>query len=78
MSYKYYPIIGIKEGWGSNGQVPIRRDFDEWSQSTDAKDKIQVLLYLLTLKRFQAVSPEKGYSYFQIAGEYCHLQGLCR
>ncbi|KAI1662837.1 tyrosinase [Daldinia decipiens] len=68
MSYKYYSITGIKEGWDSNGQVPIRRDFDEWSQSTDAKDKIQVILYLLALKRFQAVSPEKRDSYFQIAG----------
>ncbi|KAI8627921.1 tyrosinase [Xylariaceae sp. FL1651] len=68
MSYQYYPITGIKEGWGPNGQVPVRRDFDEWTQSNDQKDKTQVILYLLALKRFQAISPEKRDSYFQIAG----------
>ncbi|KAI1478180.1 tyrosinase [Daldinia eschscholtzii] len=68
MSYKYYPITGIKDGWGADGRVPIRRDFDEWTESSDPKDKIQVILYLLALKRFQAISPDKRDSYFQIAG----------
>ncbi|KAI0384323.1 tyrosinase [Hypomontagnella monticulosa] len=68
MAYKYYPITGIKDGWGANGQVPVRREIDEWTQSTNPKDKIQVILYLLALKRFQGISPEKRDSYFQIAG----------
>ncbi|KAI0422786.1 tyrosinase [Xylaria grammica] len=68
MSYQYYPITGIKEGWGPDGKVPVRRDFDEWSVSTDPKDKNQVILYLLALKRLQAVDPANRDSYFQIAG----------
>lgn len=68
MAYKFYAITGIKEGRGPDGQVPIRRDFDEWTQSTDSKDVIQVKLYLLALKQFQSISPEKRDSYFQIAG----------
>ncbi|KAI1120171.1 tyrosinase [Nemania abortiva] len=68
MSYKYYPITGIKEGWGAGGKVPVRRDFDEWSTSNNETDKIQFILYLLALKRFQAVDPANRDSYFQIAG----------
>ncbi|KAI0444390.1 tyrosinase [Xylaria telfairii] len=68
MSYKYYPITGIKEGWGPNGKVPVRRDFDEWSMSKDPTDKIQFILYLLALKGLQAVDPANRDSYFQIAG----------
>ncbi|KAI0466683.1 tyrosinase [Xylaria cf. heliscus] len=68
MSYKYYPITGIKEGWGPNGKVPVRRDFDEWSKSKDPTDKIQFILYILALKRLQAVDPANRDSYFQIAG----------
>ncbi|KAI0855533.1 tyrosinase [Xylaria cubensis] len=68
MSYEYYPIVGIKDGWGSSGRVPIRRDFDEWSKSEDPTDKTQFILYLLALKRLQAVDPAKRDSYFQIAG----------
>ncbi|KAI0877194.1 tyrosinase [Hypoxylon argillaceum] len=68
MSYKYYPITGIKDGWGPNGQVPTRRDFDEWSTSKDPTDKTQFILYLLALKSLQAVDPANRDSYFQIAG----------
>ncbi|TGJ84363.1 hypothetical protein E0Z10_g4430 [Xylaria hypoxylon] len=68
MSYRYYPITGIKEGLGPNGKVPIRRDFDEWSASKIPIDKTQVILYLLALKRLQAVDPANRDSYFQIAG----------
>ncbi|KAI0509078.1 tyrosinase [Xylaria bambusicola] len=68
MSYKYYPITGIKDGLGPHGKVPVRRDFDEWSTSTDETDKIQFILYLLALKRLQAVDPADRDSYFQIAG----------
>ncbi|KAJ8126913.1 hypothetical protein O1611_g6723 [Lasiodiplodia mahajangana] len=68
MSYKYYAITGIKEGWGPGGRVPVRRDFDEWSMSSDPTDKTQFILYLLALKRLQAVDPANRDSYFQIAG----------
>ncbi|GAP85248.1 putative tyrosinase [Rosellinia necatrix] len=68
MDYSYYPITGIKEGWGPNGKVPARRDFDEWSTSKNETDRTQFILYLLALKRFQAVDPAKRDSYFQIAG----------
>ncbi|KAI1819881.1 tyrosinase [Xylaria intraflava] len=68
MAYRYYPITGIKEGRDAHGQVPVRRDFDEWSTSEDPKDRTQVILYLLALQNLQAVAPEKRESYFQIAG----------
>ncbi|KAF2967938.1 hypothetical protein GQX73_g5626 [Xylaria multiplex] len=68
MSYRYYPITGIKDGWGANGEVPVRRDFDEWSTSKDPKDKTQFILFLLALKGLQAVDPASRDSYFQIAG----------
>jgi hypothetical protein len=69
MSYSYYPITGINAGTGPNGQVPVRREFSEWTESNNPKDRIQVILYLLALKRFQAVSPDDRDSYFQIAGK---------
>ncbi|KAI1177287.1 tyrosinase [Nemania sp. FL0916] len=68
MSYKYYPITGIKDGVGADGKIPVRRDFDEWSLSEDPTDKTQFILYLLALKRLQAVDPADRDSYFQIAG----------
>lgn len=69
MVYQYYPIQGIKDGLGPNGKVPVRRDFDEWSNSKDPVDKTQFILYLLALQRLQAVDPANRDSYFQIAGE---------
>ena len=69
MVYKYYPIEGIKEGLGPGDQVPIRREVNEWSMSKDPIDQMQVNLFLLALRRFQAVSPDSRDSYFQIAGE---------
>ncbi|KAI1191479.1 tyrosinase [Nemania serpens] len=68
MVYQYYPIQGIKDGLGPNGKVPVRRDFDEWSNSKDPVDKTQFILYLLALQRLQAVDPANRDSYFQIAG----------
>ncbi|KAH8159805.1 hypothetical protein CIB48_g8448 [Xylaria polymorpha] len=68
MSYKYYPITGIKEGLGPNGKVPVRREIDDLSTSKDPTDKIQFILYLLALKGLQDVDPADRDSYFQIAG----------
>ena len=69
MAYKYYPIEGIKQGLGPDGQVPLRRDVNEWSESKDPVDQMQVILFLLALKRFQEISPNSRDSYFQIAGK---------
>ncbi|KLJ11736.1 hypothetical protein EMPG_09647 [Blastomyces silverae] len=68
MSYKYYPIQGIEEGLGPGNQVPIRREFNEWSTSQVHRDQIQVVLFLLALNDFQAIPPDSRDSYFQIAG----------
>ncbi|KAJ4347797.1 uncharacterized protein N0V89_009167 [Didymosphaeria variabile] len=68
MSYIYYPITGIKDGRGANDAVPVRRELKEWTESKDPKDRSQVILFILALKRFQAVPPESRDSYFQIAG----------
>lgn len=70
MSYKYYPITGIKEGLGPNGKVPVRREIDDLSTSKDPTDKIQFILYLLALKGLQDVDPADRDSYFQIAGRW--------
>ncbi|KAI1496872.1 tyrosinase [Biscogniauxia marginata] len=68
MPYEFYPIRGIHDGLDLGAQVPIRREFKEWSESQDPKDRTQVVLFILSLKRFQAIVPESRDSYFQIAG----------
>lgn len=69
MAYKHYPIQGIRGGLGPGDQVPIRRDLNEWSESKDPVDQMQVILFLLALKHFQEEPPDSRDSYFQIAGE---------
>ncbi|QSS63280.1 tyrosinase [Histoplasma capsulatum] len=68
MAYKYYPIQGVQKGLGPGSQVPIRRDFNEWSESQERRDQIQVVLFILALREFQATPPDSRDSYFQIAG----------
>ncbi|KAI5925049.1 tyrosinase [Camillea tinctor] len=68
MPYEYYPIRGIQDGLGPDGRVPVRREFKEWSESKNPTDRIQVILFILSLRRFQGVAPESRDSYFQIAG----------
>lgn len=63
---KFYVIKGIQEGRGPTGEIPLRRDADEWYQ--DAKSKDQVNLFFLAMEHFQAMSPEHRDSYYQIAG----------
>ncbi|KAL2373098.1 hypothetical protein RJZ57_002435 [Blastomyces gilchristii] len=93
MAYEYYPIQGIKVGLGPDNQVPIRREFNEWSTSQKRRDQIQVALFLLALSDFQAIPPDSRDSYFQIAGihgmpykswdepgitaQETHLKGYC-
>lgn len=66
MSYKYYPVTGIKTGWGTKGDVPLRQEFSAWS--LDKKNKEQLILFILALRRFQNIPPAARDSYFQIAG----------
>lgn len=70
MAYKYYPIQGVQKGLGPGSQVPIRRDFNEWSESQERRDQIQVVLFILALREFQATPPDSRDSYFQIAGGF--------
>ncbi|KAL2825952.1 common central domain of tyrosinase-domain-containing protein [Aspergillus cavernicola] len=68
MAHEYYPIQGIKDGVGPDGRVPIRREFNDWSQSRDPAAKNQVVLFVLALEHFQKMDPKERDSYFQIAG----------
>ncbi|KAK6952426.1 hypothetical protein Daesc_006963 [Daldinia eschscholtzii] len=67
MSYKYYPITGIKDGWGADGRVPIRRDFDEWTESSDPKDKIQQRLYEIMVNEIIPEHPKYKNEYLEAA-----------
>lgn len=66
MSYKHYPIVGIKAGWGPDGKRPLRQNIDEWYQKEE--NTAQVVLFLLALKRLQDMPPDQRDSFFQIAG----------
>ena len=66
MSYRHYPITGIKAGLGPSGRLPLRQNIDEWSGKEE--NKAQVVLYLLALKRLQDMPPDQRDSFFQIAG----------
>ena len=68
-----YPITGIQKGLGPSGdplrKVPLRREIDEWWQSSDLVDVNQKTLFILALDHFQKMDPETMLSYFQVAGE---------
>ncbi|KAL2012074.1 hypothetical protein VTN00DRAFT_4792 [Thermoascus crustaceus] len=66
MTYKYYPITGIPAGRSPNGEVPLRQEIDDWSQKPE--NATQVILFLLALRRFQDIPPDRRESFFQIAG----------
>ena len=63
-----YPILGIKAGDGPGGEVPIRRDVDEWWLSTEVVDVNQHSLLIQAMTIFQQMDVEEKLSYFQIAG----------
>ncbi|KAL2846033.1 hypothetical protein BJX68DRAFT_268890 [Aspergillus pseudodeflectus] len=67
-AHRYYPIQGIKDGLSPDGQVPIRREINEWIESKDQADRDQVVLFVLALDYFQQMDPKDRDSYFQIAG----------
>lgn len=66
---KSYPIQGIKEGHGpKQGQVPVRREIDEWWFSKDPNDRNQHSLFIYALQAFQTRGyDEDDLSYFSIA-----------
>lgn len=68
---KFYVIKGIKEGHGPSGEIPLRREVDEWYE--DPKNKDQVNLFFLALQEFQSIPVTERDSYYQIAGKYSNL-----
>lgn len=78
---KSVPILGIgQKGIGPNGELPVRREIDEWWFSSDRNDLNQQSLFILALQAFQVrgQDPEKPdpLSYLSIAGKHqqeCHL-----
>lgn len=73
-----YPITGIQKGLGPSNnplrKVPVRREIDEWWESSDPVDVNQRTLFILALDFFQKMDPEAMLSYFQVAGRW-HLSG---
>jgi tyrosinase len=65
-----YPITGIQAGRGPNGELPIRREIDEWWFSPELNDVYQRSLFVYALKNFQAQGFDKNddLSYLNIAG----------
>lgn len=72
-SISCYPITGIQEGFGPDGQVPARMEIDEWWNSDEEVHVNQVSLFIAALKAFQAMNHTEKLSYFQVAG----LATLC-
>jgi len=65
------PINGIKTGLGpAQGQVPLRREIDEWYQ--DPASVKQVNLFLQALARFQSTPANQKLSYYAVAGLFMH------
>jgi tyrosinase len=67
-----YPITGIQKGLGPSNdrlrKVPLRREVDEWWESSNPADVNQRTLFILALDFFQKMNPEDMLSYFQVAG----------
>lgn len=66
------PITGIQTGRGPNGELPIRREIDEWWFSKDINDLNQRSLFIYAINAIQqrGLAPEKSddRSYLSIAG----------
>lgn len=65
-----YAIKGIQAGRGPNGQLPIRREIDEWWFSPEANDVNQRSLFIYALNNFQkrGLTKNDDLSYLDIAG----------
>jgi len=63
----WYPVTGIQDGLGpAPGQVPIRREVDEWYK--DSNTIWERCLFFRAMTIFQQMPVEKQLSYYQIAG----------
>lgn len=74
-------IKGIQTGRGPNGELPIRREIDEWWFSKDLNDLNQRSLFIYALAELQKkgltnLSPPDD-SYFSIAGKMKTHRWLC-
>jgi len=65
---QYYPVTGIKAGFGPDGKVPERMEIDALWQSEDEHHVNQVSLFIAALIKFQKLPITDQLSYFQIAG----------
>lgn len=64
----YYPITGIREGRGPNGELPIRMEVDDWWLSKEKIHINQHTLAFTALNKMYLMSPHDKLSYYQIAG----------
>ena len=72
-----YAITGIQKGLGPSNdpyrKVHLRREIDEWWESSNPVDVNQRTLFILALDNFQKIDPETMLSYFQVAGKLLSL-----
>lgn len=64
----FYPINGIREGRGSNGEIPVRMEIDDWYLSKEKTHLNQHTLAFTALNKMYQMSPHDKLSYYQIAG----------
>ncbi|KAK6521474.1 hypothetical protein TWF506_001687 [Arthrobotrys conoides] len=70
----HYVVEGITEYLKPGDPVPERREVDEWYNSKTVTDRLQVFVFLMGLREFQAMPPVDSQgnpntlSYFQVAG----------
>ncbi|KAF3278107.1 hypothetical protein TWF132_001290 [Orbilia oligospora] len=70
----HYVVKGITEYLNPGDPIPERREVDEWYNSTAIIDRLQVFVFLMGLREFQAMPPVDSegnpntLSYFQVAG----------
>lgn len=67
-----YAIKGIQAGRGPNGQLPIRREIDEWWFSPERNDVNQRSLFIYALNNFQkrGLNKNDDLSYLDVAGRW--------
>ena len=64
----FYPINGIREGRGPNGEIPVRMEIDDWWLSKEKIHLNQHTLAFTALNKMYLMSPHDKLSYYQIAG----------
>lgn len=69
-----YAIKGIQAGRGPNGELPLRREIDEWWFSPDPNDLNQRSLFIYALNKFQkrGLDQNDDLSYLDVAGTADH------